>query len=133
MIRFLSVFFVAAFLIVPAAFSATQNASAIAPPARFFSEMQDIPLIPGLNELTDQTVTFDKPEGRIVESVAEIESGNTVSVKKAYEETLPQLGWTKISDNSYTRESESLTLNFESYNGRNFVRILVRPKDRIVN
>jgi hypothetical protein len=133
MIRFFTLVSAMVFLCAEPAFSATQDAPAMAPPAKFFSSMQDIPLVNGLSELSDQTVTFDKPEGRIVESVAEIESGNTASVKKAYDDTLPQLGWTKISDNSYTRESESLTLNFESYDGRNFVRILVRPKDGVVN
>jgi len=133
MIRFTAVIFAAIFLVVPQNVFAQTPANASPPPAEFFSEMQDIPLVPGITEVIDQTVTFDKPEGRIVESVAEIESGDSKSVAKAYEETLPQLGWAKISDNFYAREAESLTLNFERYEGRNFVRIMVRPKDDILN
>lgn len=91
--------------------------------------MQDVPLVAGLAELSDQTVTFDKPEGRIVESVAEIESGTFDSVKKAYDQALPQLGWSSISENSYARDNEFLHLNFETYGGRNFVRVLVRPRE----
>lgn len=108
---------------------AAENAQGAAAPARFFSSMQDVPLVTGLTELSDQTVTFDKPEGRIIESVAEIESGSFDSVKKSYETTLPQLGWNKIAENSYARESEFLHLNFETYDGRNFVRVLVRPRE----
>ena len=133
MIRFTAVFFAAIFLLTPQNVFAQGAANASPPPAEFFTEMQDIPLVPGIREVIDQTVTFDKPEGRIVESVAEIESGDSESVTKAYEETLPQLGWAKISDNLYTREAESLALNFERYEGRNFVRIMVRPKDDILN
>ncbi len=99
----------------------------------FFSSMQDVPLVSGLEELRDQTVIFDKPEGRIIESVAEIESGFLEAVKRAYQETLPQLGWNLLSDNFYVREKESLVLNFESYEERNFVRVLVRPWDGISN
>lgn len=108
---------------------AAENAPAAAAPARFFSSMQDVPLVTGLTELSDQTVTFDKPEGRIIESVAEIESGSFDSVKKSYDETLPQLGWGRIAENSYARENEFLHLNFETYDGRNFVRVLVRPRE----
>lgn len=108
---------------------AAENVQGATTPARFFSSMQDVPLVTGLSELSDQTVTFDKPEGRIIESVAEIESGSFDSVKKSYETTLPQLGWNKIAENSYARENEFLHLNFETYDGRNFVRVLVRPQE----
>ena len=95
--------------------------------------MEDIPLVPGLSELPDQTVSFDKPEGRIVESVAEIETPDAAFVKNAYEDTLPQLGWRRVSDNLYVRERESLTLAFESYEGRNFMRVMVRPRHATPN
>jgi hypothetical protein len=108
---------------------AAENPQAAATPPRFFSSMQDVPLVAGLSELADQTVTFDKPEGRIIESVAEIESGSFDSVKKSYDEALPQLGWNRIAENSYARENEFLHLNFETYDGRNFVRVLVRPRE----
>ncbi len=104
-----------------------------ASPARFFSSMQDVPVVAGLTELQDQSVTFDKPEGRIVESVAEIETGSFAGIRKLYDETLPQLGWSRIAENSYAREGEFLHLNFETYDGRNFVRVLVRPQEGIHN
>jgi hypothetical protein len=126
MIRFLSLLGTM-LLLIPAIAFAGQDISPVAP-AKFFSSMQDIPLVPGITELSDQAVTFDKPQGRIVESVAEIETGNPAGVKKAYEDTLPQLGWRRVSDNSYARAGESLILNFEKYEGRNFVRIMVRPR-----
>jgi hypothetical protein len=115
------------------AFSTPVFAAENVSPARFFTSMQDVPLVSGLTELSDQTVTFDKPEGRIVESVAEIDSGTFETVKKSYDETLPQLGWNRIAENSYARESEFLHLNFETYDGRNFVRVMVRPREGLAN
>jgi hypothetical protein len=129
MIRLGLAVFIIALSLAPAAHSAEKAAA----PAQFFSSMQDIPLVPGLAELKEQTVTFDKPEGRIVESVAEIESGNFASVQSTYEQTLPQLGWTKIAENSYAREDEFLHLNYETYDGRNFLRVMVRPRDSAAN
>ncbi len=133
MIRILRLCAAAAFLMIPGVALAAENALPAAPPAKFFSSMQDIPLVPGLSELPDQTVSFDKPEGRIVESVAEIETPDAAFVKNAYEDTLPQLGWRRVSDNLYVRERESLTLAFESYEGRNFMRVMVRPRHATPN
>lgn len=133
MIRLKSLLLLTVFCLAPYAASAAGSAPAQTAPARFFTSMQDVPLVPGLSELNDQTVTFDKPEGRIVESVAEIDSGDFASVKKAYDETLPQLGWTRIAENSFARESEFLHLNFETYDGRNFVRVMVRPREKNSN
>lgn len=127
MIRTLMLCSAVVFLVMPIEALAKQAAPFTPAPAKFFSSMQDIPLVPGLGELPDQTVSFDKPEGRIVESVAEIETGNAALIKGAYEETLPQLGWRRTADNSYVRGKESLTLAFEHYEGRNFIRVMVRP------
>lgn len=129
MIRNILIVAALVFACFPGPVFAAENTQAAPAPARFFSSMQDVPLVIGLSELSDQTVTFDKPEGRIIESVAEIESGTFDSVKKSYEATLPQLGWNKIAENSYARENEFLHLNFETYDGRNFVRVLVRPRE----
>ena len=129
MIRFILIVVIAGLCVFPAVARAAEGAA----PPRFFSSMQDVPLVSGLAELDDQTVTFDKPEGRIVESVAEIESGSFDSVKKTYEKILPQFGWRPVAENSYAREDEILHLNFESYDDRNFLRVLVRPRDGVSN
>ncbi len=96
---------------------------------RFFAALPDMPLAEGMTELADQTVAFDKPEGRIVESVARLENHSPGAIKKIYEETLPGLGWIRVADNAYVREGESLTLHFENLEGRNFLRILLRPQE----
>jgi hypothetical protein len=94
---------------------------------QFFSSIPDMPLMDGLTELTDQTVVFDKPEGRIVESVALIDGQASDSVLKFYGETLPQLGWTRIADLSFRRENEILTISVEGNDGRNFLHVNIAP------
>ena len=102
--------------------------NAMAQDARFFSALPDVPIAPGLTELTDQGVSFDKPEGRIVESVALIQSGGENDLRAFYDNALPQLGWRKASALSFTREHESLRLTFESAKDQKFMRFSVTPE-----
>lgn len=96
----------------------------------FFSALQDVPLAPGLDELSDQSVEFDKPEGRIVESVALAQEGASEdSIRSFYDATLPELGWKKAGSGSFTREKERLLMNFESEKGRNYLRVNVAPAE----
>lgn len=125
MIRFCALCFLFVFM---AGVTANAGESA-ARSARFFSSMQDVPIIEGIAELPDQAVTYDKPEGRIIESVAEVERGTIDSVRSDYRETLPQLGWAFVSEGVFIRESEVLSMNFETIEGRIFVRFMIRPRD----
>ncbi|MCC7304971.1 MAG: hypothetical protein IT558_01790 [Alphaproteobacteria bacterium] len=99
--------------------------------ARFFSALPDVPVMPGLSELTEQTASFDKPEGRIVESIALIESGDENSIAQFYEQTLPQFGWSRVSAQNYRRENENLRLSFENSQGRKFMRLMVAPAEEV--
>lgn len=99
---------------------------------RFFSELSDIPLMPGLFELADDTVVFDKPEGRIVESSAASETENINQIKAFYDSALPQLGWVRVSgpegEPSYIRQDEALRLRLETKQGVNIVKLMVSPR-----
>ncbi len=75
----------------------------------FLSGQSDLPLMPGLEEDAGAAVVFDSPEGRIAHFTAR--GALTVGeVKAFYRETLPELGWTFVSENLYRREAESLRL-----------------------
>lgn len=60
--------------------------------AGYLDAVEDMPLMEGLHETGDGGVVFDKPNGRIIRTVA---TGNVApaSVRHFYVETLPQLGW----------------------------------------
>ncbi len=94
---------------------------------QFFSSIPDVPLMDGLTELTDQTLVFDKPEGRIVESVALIDGQAPDSVLRFYNDTLPQLGWARIAELSFRRENEVLKMSVEGNEGKNFLRVNIAP------
>ncbi|HJO71962.1 MAG: hypothetical protein QF450_09845 [Rhodospirillales bacterium] len=77
----------------------------------FLSGIEDLPLMPHLNENTDGGMVFDTPAGRIVEAFA---SGavTRAQVLAFYAATLPQLGWTMEEAARYSREGEILRLEF---------------------
>ncbi|MCC6598690.1 MAG: hypothetical protein IT559_07870 [Alphaproteobacteria bacterium] len=98
-----------------------------AEPVVFFSALQDVPLMPGLREINEQTVIFDKPDGRIVESFAEIEDGSQEAVLRYYSASLPPFGWTKRHDGRFLRDKEILELRFQQLGDDVFLRISVMP------
>ncbi len=113
----------------PLAVQAQQDSAApsgLATP-QFFTSLQDVPLMPGLTELTEYTVVFDKPEGRIIESVASIESLTPEAIRTYYEASLPQLGWNRIGDDYFARQGEYLRMNFEEVEGQDFLKIIIMP------
>lgn len=77
----------------------------------FFASMEDVPLMPGLKEVVADSVVFDTPAGRIVETHA---SGavSRDGVLSFYGMTLPELGWEPSGPTTFRREGEVLTLDF---------------------
>ena len=78
----------------------------------FLAGIEDVPVAPGLIETQGAGVVFDSPAGRIIEA----EASGTISkdaVIAFYAETLPQLGWTRVSDTEYRSETETLKFSFD--------------------
>ncbi len=98
------------------------------PVTTFFHVMNDVPVMPGLRELTDEAVNFDKPEGRIISATAVSDTVAPVAIKNFYGETLPQLGWLAQSDGSFVRDQERLKLIIEGKEGVSIIRFQVEPR-----
>ena len=81
-----------------------------APGSAYVAGIPDLPLMPGLKELPESGLVFDKPGGRIVEAFAQ-GSMTPQSVVAFYDKTLPQLGWQRAGRGSYLREGERLELD----------------------
>lgn len=77
----------------------------------FVAGLEDLPLMPGLSELTGSGFAFDTADGRIVEAYATGEVAED-EVLKFYAETLPQLGWEQASPRGFRREGERLSIEF---------------------
>lgn len=95
--------------------------------ATFLSNLDDIPLMSGLAERKDLAISFDKPEGRIVEAQAEGRL-SAAAVTKFYAATLPQLGWRLQGANHFMRESEELQLSIATVNQVLIVRFALSPR-----
>jgi hypothetical protein len=74
----------------------------------FLSELDDLPLPPGLTEAPGG-VLFESPSGRIVEATAqgELDAGQILDF---YAQTLPQLGWEKVGPSTFRRDNELLKI-----------------------
>jgi hypothetical protein len=94
---------------------------------RFFSAVEDLPLMPGLAEKPGSAVVFDKPEGRIVEMTAE-GGVDRAAARAFYDRVLPQLGWRKGADGTFRRESERLRLRFSRIGPSLVLRVTITPE-----
>ena len=104
-------------------------AAIVAGPARaqqFVPGTEDVPLMRELAPVKDSDMVFDKPEGRIIEASARGKV-TKAAVRSFYASTLPQLGW-KASGESWTRETETLHLDFSGHDGDLWVTFTLLPK-----
>lgn len=94
----------------------------------FFSAVEDLPLMPGLVELPQDALSFDKPEGRIIEAYALLQKAVLRSkVEEFYKSTLPQFGWGYVKGNQYYRSGEHLDLSFGHSEQQEYLKITIRP------
>jgi len=102
--------------------------------AGYLDAVEDMPVMDGLTETGDGGIIFDKPDGRIVRTVA---TGNVTAqgVHDFYDATLPQLGWTRRPNLElikglmiFMREQERLDIQIVPHiNGTTEVRFSIEP------
>ncbi len=95
--------------------------------AAFMADVADLPLMPGLAEVPDVGVVFDKPAGRIVEAYA-AGAVSRAAVTAFYISTLPNLGWHAKAEALFQREGELLRLGFMGDDGALVVRFTLQPE-----
>ncbi len=98
--------------------------------ARFVTGMGDVPAMPGLRTAENGALVFDKPNGRIVESVMQGRVERK-AVLGFYAQTMPQLGWKRVADTRFERDGEELSLEFPGGGakaGLTTVRFVLTPR-----
>lgn len=125
----------AAFLLAGPAFAGLAGVSLPAGASestRFVTGLGDVPVMPGLAPAEEEPLVFDKPDGRIAQSVM---AGRVdrKAVLAFYNQTMPQLGWKRTSDTNYVREGEELRLEFVKTGrpvppGQTTVRFTLSPR-----
>ncbi|MBI3441556.1 MAG: hypothetical protein HY052_07120 [Proteobacteria bacterium] len=105
------------------------NLPALAAEAGYSSVIEDLPLMPGMVEKADDAVVFDKPGGRIIETISEI-AATPAEINKFYTDTLPPLGWEPLPHSVFVRENESLQLNMEKKGKVTIVHFNLAPSSK---
>ncbi|CAA7619567.1 conserved exported hypothetical protein [Magnetospirillum sp. LM-5] len=95
--------------------------------AAFLSAYEDLPLAPGLTEVAGAGLSFDTPQGRIVEAMAR-SGAKAADILSFYAETLPQLGWSKAGDARYRRDAEVLTIEARPDGRQTLVHFTISPE-----
>jgi len=93
----------------------------------FLHGMEDIPLMAGLYEIPEETLVFDKPEGRIVHAAAASENAGRGEIEAFYNNTLPQMGWRSAGAGSFVRQGEELQISVQQNEGYSLVMFTVLP------
>ena len=92
----------------------------------YSSVVDDLPLMQGMIEKPDDTVIFDKPGGRIIEFSAETSTA-AEAVKSFYLQALPPLGWKSSRASQFTRDNETLKIDFEKAGKKTLVHFTLTP------
>ena len=121
---------VTAFLIGSAAAIGAESGAAPASTSQapaFLTAIADMPLMPGLKEVISAGVSFDKPQGRIVEASARGRI-SPAKLRAFYDATLPELGWRVQGDGRYRREGEVLRISIQRTGAILLVRFSLSPR-----
>ena len=102
-------------------------APAAAQDGGFVTEIPDLPLMPGLTELAEAGISFDKPSGRIVEAYAQ-GPVERAAVLAFYRESLPQLGWSPLGERGFARDGEKLVIEVIDDEAPLTLRFSLRPE-----
>ncbi len=101
-------------------------AGSLAVAQSFLPEMEDVPLMPGL-EVVAPVTAFDTPGGRVV--VVHAQGAVTpAAVSGFYSQTMPQLGWRQSPELYFLREREKLELTFLGSGAPLVVRYTLSPQ-----
>ncbi|MDD9901234.1 MAG: hypothetical protein OXT65_09675 [Alphaproteobacteria bacterium] len=94
--------------------------------AEYFSAVEDLPLMEGMQEDPSHAVVFDAPSGRIVDVAATV-GADPAHVSAFYKSSLPALGWTPSGKDVYHRNGEKLLLVTVKNGDATSVRIHISP------
>ena len=98
---------------------------------RFIEGMEDVPMLEGMNQISQDDISFGNEETRLVEAYFNTSKLKFKNIADFYSESLPQLGWiyqgNRGNDLLFYREGETLEVVKESVSPL-IVRITVKTK-----
>lgn len=96
--------------------------------AMFFETLYDVPIMPGLEEVPEMAMSFDKPDGRISQAAAIAPQIERQAIVRFYAESLPQMGWQQKAADHYERDGEKLEISIEKTETAQLVTFLLKPQ-----
>lgn len=96
----------------------------------YFTALTDVPVMPGMVEITDQAFVFDKAEGRVVEVVGFLSLSSSADPVEFYKTVLPELGWKPLKTGVFQRNNEQLVVRAEKLTREVLVRFQLSPLSR---
>lgn len=96
----------------------------------YFTVLTDVPVMPGMVEITDQAFVFDKAEGRVVEVVGFLSLSSSADPVEFYKTVLPELGWKPLKTGVFQRNNEQLVVRAEKLTREVLVRFQLSPLSR---
>ena len=103
--------------------------------AHFFESLYDVPIMKGLEEIPELSLSFDKPDGRISQAGAYAKNLKKENILAFYDISLDQMGWKHAGIGVYTRKIEKLEISIEEMQekaqgkqeGVFFIKFLLKP------
>lgn len=94
----------------------------------FFETLYDVPIMPGLEEVPEMAMSFDKPDGRISQAAAIARQIEERDIIAFYAESLSQMGWQQKTADHYVRDGEELEISIEKTDTSQMVHFLLKPQ-----
>jgi len=107
--------------------AAAATAAGAAEGTVFVSGIDDLPLMAGLSETAGNALVFDSPAGRIVEAEASGPASRE-EVLRFYGATLPELGWRRDGEATFSRQRETLHLEITGGPDSLSVKFILAPR-----
>lgn len=99
----------------------------LAQETQYLTTVPDLPLMAGMQKITDSGVVFDKAEGRIIEESVKAANLDAQTVRDFYAKTLPALGWRQAGEQRFLRNGEQLIVTLDKVQGEALVKFAVSP------
>ena len=93
----------------------------------FIYGLDDIPVYKNMRYVENSNVLFDKIDGRFVSSEM-VGKYEIKEIKTFYNSVLPNLGWKKVKENIFERDTEFLEIKLESTGSLSSAQFSIYPK-----
>lgn len=82
----------------------------------------------GLIEDGQNSLSYDSPQGRIIESISILDGVEENRVRSYYRQALPMFGWQFSGEDRFVRQNERLRMDFVVEDQQKYFLIFIEPR-----